>query len=106
MIICNGTIQVKIKSGGGFDEEGNPIKVEETFGEIIPCHIRPLRYNNLAFSGSGSNYINASYEVLIEIKDFQCERIKLINRYGKDLGEYSVISAENLEAVCATKIIV
>jgi hypothetical protein len=104
MIICNGKIREKIQTGGGLDEEGNPVSSSESLGEPIPCRIKVNKQNNLG-KQNGNTFTIASYEILIESQPFTAERVQL-ERLEKDLGEYSVISTEYLEAVGALKIMV
>ena len=104
MIVVNGYIQAKVKTGGGLDANGNPGRPSATFGEYIPARITTNNKNNLG-KQNGNTFIIASYEILIEPQLFEAERIKLTQK-GRDLGEFSVIWAEYLEAVEAIKIIV
>ena len=104
MIICNGTIQAKIKASGGFDSDKYPIEPSESLSEPISCHIKVNRKNNLG-KQNGNAFTIASYEILIELQSFEAERVKLIER-GRDLGEFSVLWTECLENVGAVKIVV
>ncbi|MDR0864962.1 MAG: hypothetical protein LBO74_08530 [Candidatus Symbiothrix sp.] len=104
MIIENGTIAAKTKAGGGFDDNDYPIKPEETFGAPIPCNVQVNKRNNLG-KQNGNTFKVASYIVLIEPQPFEAERVQ-INRLGKDLGEFSVMFTEWLEAVGALRIVV
>jgi len=100
----NGILQVKIKTGGGLDANGYPIKPSESWYEPIPCHIKVNKKNNLG-KQNGNAFIVASYEVFIELRPFEAERINLIKR-GRDLGEFSVLWIEHLENVGTVKIVV
>ncbi|MCL1932843.1 MAG: hypothetical protein FWF53_03375 [Candidatus Azobacteroides sp.] len=104
MVIINGTIQAKVKTGGGLDENGNPARPSETFGEPIPARVITNNKNNLG-KQDGNTFIAASYEILIEPQTFEAERVRL-TRFGRDMGEFSVMSAEYLETVGSVKIIV
>lgn len=104
MIIVNGNIMAKVKSGGGFDGGGNPVKTSESCGDPIPCRITVNKRDNLG-KQNGNTFTVASYEVLISPQPFTAERVKL-ERFGKDLGEFSVMFTEYLEAVGAIKIVV
>jgi len=104
MIITNGTIEAKEKTGGGLDGNGNPVRPSETFGEPIPARVTTNNKNNLG-KQDGNAFIVASYEILIESQTFEAERIRL-TQLGRDLGEFSVMSVEYLESVGAVKIIV
>ena len=104
MIIVNGRIWAKDKSGGGLDGEGNPMKPSESWGDPIPCRITTNKRNNLV-KQNGNTFTIASYEILIGLQPFTAERVKL-ERFGRDLGEFSVMFAEYMEAVGAIKIVV
>ena len=105
MIIVNGTVQARINTGGGKDEQGKPLPpVPENWDNPIPCRIRTNKYSNKGIS-NGNSFTIASYEILIELQGFTAERVKL-RRFGEYLGEFSVIQIEKLEAVQAVKIVV
>ena len=104
MIIVNGKITAKVKSGGGIDGEGNPVKPSESWGDPIYCSITVNKRNNLG-KQNGNSFTVASYEILIGPQPFTAERVKL-ERLGKNLGEFSVMFTEYLEAVGAIKIVV
>lgn len=106
MIIANGTIEVKSKVGGGLNPEtGYPQKAEEQWGEPIPCQYIPTKHNKLGVV-EGEHYTVAQYTVLIEEQDFNAEQIRLKDRAGKDLGEFSIIQVEPLEAVCEIRLLI
>ena len=103
MIIENGTISIKTKTGGGL-VNGNPVRPSENWGEPIPCNITTNQHNNKG-KVNGNGFEIASYEVLIEAQPFDADRVKLV-RNGKDLGEFSVQDVEPLDSVGAIKITV
>lgn len=103
MIITNGTISIKTKTGGGLIN-GNPVRPSETWSEPIPCNIKTNQHNNKGRI-NGNSFEVASYEVLIEAQTFDADRVKLV-REGKDLGEFSIQDIEPLDAVGAIKITV
>lgn len=106
MVIVNGHISGKIKTGGGLDDNGNPIQPSSIWGELIPCYIKVNTRNNLG-KQNGNTFTIASYEILINPQPFESERVKLIDGFGKDLGEFSVMyPPEFLEAVDAIKLVV
>ena len=135
MYFENGTIQAKIKTGGGFDSDNYPIKPAGEWSKPIPCHIKVNRKNNLG-KQNGNSFTVASYEVFIEadlyellmlsseseelvtlengegidltpstFEDCEFERVRLIQR-DKSLGEFSVLWTECLENVGSVKIVV
>lgn len=107
MIIQNGTIEIKAKTGGGIDPEtGHPVKpVNVSWGDPIPCQYSANKYNKLG-KYDGEHFTVAQYSVLIEEQPFDAEQVRLKNRDGKVLGEFSVIEIEPLEAVCEIRILI
>lgn len=110
MIIQNGTIEAKTKQAGGIDPTtGFPIKsAGATYSPAIPCQYIPNKNNLLGRTQGGESFTVASYIILIEQqeKPFYAEQIRLKDLDGKEIGEYSIIATENMEAVCEVKIIV
>lgn len=106
MIISNGTIEIKQKTCGGIDPEtGYPKRSSDVvWGEPIPCQTLTNKYNALALSKEGNPIISASYAVLIDEQPFEGEQVRLKDRQGKVIGEFSIIQIEPLEAVCEIRI--
>lgn len=107
MIIQNGTIEPKVKTGGGIDPvTGHAVKPSTaSWGEPIPCQYIPLTHNRLG-RVNGEHYTAATYQVLIEEQPFEAEQLRLKDMDGSVVGEYSTISVRPLEAVCETEILV
>jgi hypothetical protein len=106
MIISNGTIEVKTKSGGGIDPEtGFPVPPTTSWELPIDCQYYANKVNQLG-RVNGEHFTVASYVILIEEQPFDAEQIRLKNRKGKILGEFSIMEIEPLEAVCQIRIIV
>lgn len=106
MIIANGTIQAKIKTGGGIDDDtGYPIPAEVSWGDPIPCQFRANTYSNRG-KANGEAFTIASYEILIDEQPYDAEMLVLQDESGKSLGEFSVIDIKPLAAVCQVKILV
>ena len=107
MIIQNGTIETKTKTGGGIDATtGHPKKpTSSAWSTPIPCQYIPNSHNNLGVS-TGQHFTQASYTVLIEEQAFTAEQIRLKDMAGNTVGEFSVLSVEPLEAVCEIKILI
>ena len=104
MIIQNGTIEVKTKTGGGIDPEtGYPVKGEASCGDPIPCQWIPNR-NDMLGRINGEHFIIAHYVVLIEAQPFNAEQVRLRTLDGRDLGEFSLMYAEPLDAVCQIRL--
>ena len=107
MIIANGTIEFKRKSGGGIDPEtGHPIPVREYWSCPIPCQFIPNE-NRQARTSDGEHYHHYTHEVLVEeMQVCVTEQVLLRNRCGEAIGEYSIISVSPLEAVSELRIII
>lgn len=106
MIIPNGTIEFKTKSAGGIDPEtGYPIKpTSVAWGDPIECQYLVNKYNQLAKTKS-EPYTQATYSVLIESdRHIEGEQVRLKDKAGKTVGEFSVIQVEPLDAVCEVRI--
>ena len=101
MIIQNGTIEFKTKTAGGIDPEtGYPVKPSSVaWGEPVPCQFKAKKFNQLGII-KGEHFTVASYEILIE------EQLRLKDLSGKEIGTFSIIQAEPLEAVCEVRILV
>lgn len=107
MIIVNGTIQVKTKTGGGLDTQGNPVRPTESWGDPIDCHIRVNSRSNLGKS-NGNSFTTASYVILIEPQPFVNDAIvRIAYKKGSELGEFPIMfPPEYLEAVEAIRIVI
>lgn len=106
MIISNGTIEIKSKNGGGIDPQtGFPTPASASWGEPIQCQYKANRYNKLG-RVQGEHFTAAHYEVLIEEQPFEAEQVRLKNRSGETLGEFSIMEVEPLEAVCELRILI
>lgn len=108
MIIQNGIIQVKEKTVSGIDPDtGYPIKATNPkWGEPIPCQYTANKYNNLGKTSTGEPFTVAQYEILVDLQPLEGEQIRLIRLDGKVVGEFSVMEAEELEAVCELRLLV
>lgn len=109
MIIQNGTIELKQKtSGGGIDPvTGYPAKpASVSWGDPIPCQYSANKYSNLG-RVSGEHFTAAEYSVLIEEQPLgDTEQLRLKDRKGNVVGEFSIIQVEPLEAVCEIRILI
>lgn len=108
MILENGTLQTKIKTGGG-TIKGVPIPVNEVLGEIFPCNIKSKKYTSNADGGGqaeavDSAFVRASYEVLVETDNFTAEKVVLKDNRGNILGEFRVLEVQHLDYVNVVKI--
>lgn len=106
MIIQNGTIEIKTKSGGGINPDtGFPNKPESDWSDPIPCQYSANKYNKLG-RVNGEHFTVASYVVLIEEQPFDAGQVRLKTRSGKVLGEFSIMEVEPLDAVCELRILI
>lgn len=110
MIIQNGYIQVKQKAAAEYDPETGYYKkptAKPTWGERIPCQFIQNTHNNLG-RVNGEHFTAATYQILIEEQQpsFTAEQVRLTSVEGREIGDFSVISVEPLEAVCETRIMV
>lgn len=106
MIIPNGTIEF-IKAVGGLDEGGYPKQTSKSYGCAVPCQYLVNTRNNIGIT-NGETFTKAAYTILIE--PIPCcamtRQIRLKDRCGREVGEFPVLNAEPLDAVCQIKIIV
>lgn len=106
MIIANGTIETKIKTGGGIDPDTDyPIQPTVSWGNPVPCQYCANHYSKRG-KANGETFTVASYEILIEEQSYEAENLRLRDRNGRMIGEFSVIEIEPLRAVCQTRILV
>ena len=108
MIIDHGTIELKqMTSGGGIvPSPGYPQKPASVdWGTPIPCQYMANKYNNLG-RVNGEHFKTAEYSVLIEEQPFDAEQLRLKDRKGNVVGEFSIIQVEPLEAVCEIRILI
>ena len=105
MIIANGTIEIKEKDVRGVDPAtGHPLEpTGEEWGAPIECQYSATKYNNLGKT-NGEHYTVATYAVLIDEQPFSAEQVRLKDRNGNVLGEFSVMQVEPLEAVSELRI--
>lgn len=108
MIIPNGTIELKYKKGGGIDATtGHPLPITHSWGYAIPCQYVPNKQNLQAKSSNEQRYVASSYSIFLEQpQTIDSEQLRIVGSDGKVIGEYSIISVENLNAVCEIKIVV
>ncbi|EJX05270.1 hypothetical protein EVA_06626 [gut metagenome] len=106
MIIENGTLQVMQKTGGGFDKNGLPQKVQNAPGEPIPCNIKTLNHDKKGKYIDGT-FSRFSYEILLDIEttqNFTADRVRLTDNRGNVIGDFQVQDVQHLDAVGAIKI--
>lgn len=86
----NGYLQYHIHTGGGFNEDGEPIPSVQSWSTPVTCSIRTVTNNSKGRYEDGK-FNQASYEVLVESNKFPLDitRVKLV-RDDMELGEYVV----------------
>lgn len=113
MIIPNGYIEFITVKGVTLDETtGHPVTAKDVeYGELIPCQYQAASLNALALS-NGESVTKASYNIYIESYYMESmwveatERLRLSDRNGNAVNEFSIIRTEPLDAVCQYKIVV
>lgn len=102
MIIANGFIRFKEQVEEQVDSMGYPMLSPDAWGEAIEC-----QYNitsNLQARSNGEAYTSKSFVVWVEQMDVPSEVVMLYDGRGKEVGQFSVISVEQLDAVCQTRL--
>lgn len=106
MLIANGTIEIKRLTGGGIDPNtGYHIQPSYTWSNPILCQYYANNYNALGLVAD-EHFTIASFTVLIEEQELEAEQIKLKDNQGSEIGEFSIISIEHLNAVSEIKILI
>lgn len=107
MIIQNGTIEFKTKTAGGIDPEtGIPSnRLPWPGANLFHDQFKAKKFNQLGII-KGEHFTVASYEILIEEQPVSSEQLRLKDLSGKEIGTFSIIQAEPLEAVCEVRILV
>ena len=91
-------------SGGIDPETGYPVKPSSVaWSEPVPCQFRAKTFNQL-WVVNGEHHTQASYEILIEEHPIPSEQVRLKELSGKEVGTFSIIQVEPLEAVCEIRI--
>lgn len=100
MIIQNGNIEFKHKTGGGINASGYPDKPTETWGDPVPCQFVPVSID-LQARADGNAMKKVSYKVYVAmpLPTEATEQLRLTDLFGTVIGQYSVISSEALRAV-------
>ena len=79
----------------------------DIFGsDPIPCQWTANKYDKLG-KVNGEHFTVAHFSILIEAQPFEgVEQVRLKDLAGKELGEFSIMQIEPLEAVCQLRIFV
>lgn len=100
----NGTIQYRILSGGGLDENSEPIKSDSSWSDPIRCLYRSVKHTHGIYQQG--KFTDSNYEILIESKEIEVDMVKLTNDRNKMLGEFEVQDIVFLERSGRVKITV
>jgi hypothetical protein len=100
----NGTIQYKVLSGGGLDENSEPIKSDSTWSDPICCLYKAVKHSHTIYQEG--KFTDSSYEILIESQEFEADMVKLTNNKNKILGEFEVQNIVFIERSGRVKITV
>lgn len=104
MIIQNGTLLARRPSRGGIDPEtGHPVKAAAEWCDPVPCQYSPVTVDRRG-RANGERFTMATYTALVE-GPYEADRVRLLDGHGGTVGEFAVISAEWLEAVCQTRVL-
>jgi len=107
MIIQNGNIEFKTKSGGGIGADGYPVTPTEVWGKPVPCQYVPVKLDLQARSdGNAATQFNYKVYVAMPLPEEATEQLRITDMAGKEVGQYSVISSEELRAVQEIVIVV
>ncbi|MBO7281018.1 MAG: hypothetical protein J6V00_07645 [Bacteroidaceae bacterium] len=103
MIITNGYILFRKSEAKGLDSDGYPTSATEEWGEPVECQCLPN--TTLRDKSRNEAYTAHSYTLLVERMDIPGEVVKLFNERG-EVGQFSILSYEHLDAVQQTRIII
>lgn len=104
MIIPNGHIAFDASVAEGVDSLGYPIPVVEKWGAAMECQYLPT--TNKQARANDEAITAQSYVVYVDrLLMLPSERVKLSDRQGNEVGQFSVRSVEHLDAVCQTKLV-
>ena len=103
--MTNGTLQIRTKTGGGIDANGEAIPATGAWSDDVDCFIQTNGHSNKGKYADGKFTI-AAYTVLIESQTFNADRIKLVTQNGEELGEFQVQDVQFLDTAGRVKITV
>lgn len=72
----------------------------------VPCQWRVVRKDLQAKSSSGQHEVSSTYEILLDDREKWCERLKLSDMAGNELGIFSVIQDEHLHILNIRRLMV
>lgn len=101
----NGYIVPVSTTGGGQDDNGNPIPVTDTDLDPISCYFNTNKYDHLG-TYVGGKFTTASFYIFIDGgADVTYKKLKLFDKNGK-INEYEIQNVQYLDVTGCTKITV
>ncbi len=97
-----------IKAAATIDDNGEPIIANDVpeMGQRIPCSIKTITHHKKGSYEDGT-FTVSKYEILIELCEFEADRISLEKQgQSKPLGEFAIQDIQVLSSVGRIKIIV
>jgi len=102
---ANGTLKYLTLTESDLNDYGEISgSASQEWSDAIPCSIK-VNSDTRKGTYEDGEFRQASYVILIELSQFNAERIK-IERLGEDLGEHRVLSVEPLISVGRVQILV
>lgn len=104
MIIANGYIRFNKQTAASTDDKGYFVMSPDAWGKRIECQYLPNI--NLQARSQGEPITAHAYTVYVEqMIHLPSEVVKLYDRCDNEIGQFSVRSYEQLDAVCQTKML-
>jgi hypothetical protein len=104
MIIPNGYIRFNKSTEATTNGDGYFVVAPGAWGEAIECQYLPSI--NLQARSQGEATTSHAYTIYVEqMVKLPSEVVKLYDRDNNEIGQFSVRSYEQLDAVCQTKIV-
>ena len=102
MIIPNGYIRFAEQKAVTTDNNGYFVVAADAWGEAVECQYLPAV--NLQAQSRAGAITSHAYTVFVEQMVLPGEVVKLYDKGNNEIGQFSVRSYEQLDAVCQTKI--
>lgn len=103
MIIPNGYIRFSKQTAATTDDKGYFVVAADAWGEEIECQY--IANTNLQARSEGEAITSRAYTVYVEQMRMPSEVVKLYDRCRNEIGQFSVRTYEQLDAVYQTKIV-
>lgn len=101
----NGTLQYVKLSGGGIDNEGDPVSIVQEWSDPIDCLIITLKHDKKG-SYTDGKFIASAYEIHVDTLPVEMTKVRLTNSRNMDLGTFQVQDLQFLDVVGRLKVIV